>query len=334
MVVKYNKHGNQCSLSHPQRLHLIFVKILFLFCIAFNNNQVIAEQYIQTYIGSSNIKITEKNFDFGDKLFVLGEPADNGYLDWRIINGEISVTLDGFLHLDDVQGLCGRIRMDYYTGKHIYWTTKYSQNYCPSDDKHHSWHLTLNPYTSSKVNEVKISIEKLTATSDWTTVGSQTEKLITTHSNIKITESGFDLGGANYAAGAPTNSADVSWIWTGGQIKPHLTGTLHIDNAATACARIYVKYYRYDNELLAEHDGGKVCSPDNRHNAWTVDFEPFADNKLTNIKVSLQTLSVDNTWHTIGTDSASYVTGSDLSLCGGSGENSGVGKDCWRRKLK
>lgn len=38
--------------------------------------------------------------------------------------------------------------------------TKFGGQVCAKDDKHQSWDVALSPYTSSKTNEVKISVEK------------------------------------------------------------------------------------------------------------------------------------------------------------------------------
>jgi hypothetical protein len=275
----------------------------------------VASDTIPTAIGSSKVKITGSGFDFGGETFVAGAPTDTGYIHWFLANGEITATLAGYLHLSDVQGLCGRMRMDFYSGAHIYLTTKYGGQVCASDDKHHYWSVELHPYTSNKINEVKVSIEKLTATKDWSIVGSDTVKLITTHDPIKITADGFDFGGKTFVAGAPTDAGEVAWSWAGGQVKPRVTGTLHINNAASACARMRIQYYAADDALLADEYGGKVCAPDNRHHSWTVDLDPYASGKLAHITVSLQTLGADSTWRTIGSSNASYVWA--FQLCGG-----------------
>ena len=268
-----------------------------------------------TWIGWSSVKITEPGFDFGGETFVAGAPTTDGHLEWFLENGQLTPALQGHLHLNDVQDLCARMRMDYYLGGRL-WTTTYGGQVCAADDKHHEWDVSLADYSSNKIDEVKVSIEKLTATKNWTIVGSQTVKLKTVHDKVKITEDGFDFGGETFVAGVPTSAGTVAWTYGGGQVTPHLTGTLHINNAASACARIRIEYFKEDDTRLEEKFGGKVCAPDNRHYTWSVDLKPYSNHELTHITISLQTLSTDNTWRTVGTTTSRYVW-APVAVCGG-----------------
>jgi len=152
-----------------------------------------------TWIGWSSVKITESGFDFGGEKFLAGAPSGSGSIDWFLVDGQLTPSLSGHLHLNDVRELCARMRMDYYTGD-IFLTTKYGGQVCAQDDKHHEWDVFLADYASSKIDKVKVSIEKLTATKNWTIVGSDTLKLKAVKDNVKITEDGFDFGGKVCAA--------------------------------------------------------------------------------------------------------------------------------------
>ncbi|MDH5738854.1 MAG: hypothetical protein OEY77_00850 [Nitrospira sp.] len=271
-------------------------------------------------VGWSSVKITKSGFDFGGEGFVAGAPTKAGYLAWDLNDGQLKPALHGHLHLKDVRDLCARMRLDYYSNTHIFLTTKYGNQVCADNDKRHEWDVNLAPYESNKIGEVKVSIEKLTAKKDWTIVGSETVKLSTVHDKVKITEDGFDFGGEAFALGAPTNSGDVAWSWSNGQVTPHLTGVLHINNAAGACARMRLEYFQEDGAQLAEKFGGKVCASDNQHHSWTVDLKPFSNGKLTKIEVSIQTLAADGNWRAIGTDTSRYVhIPATMALCSGSG---------------
>ncbi len=265
------------------------------------------------WLGWSPIKITEKGFDFGGKLYVAGAPTTYGWLGWYMEDGQLRPALYGHIHLDDVRDLCARMRIDYYIGDQL-WTTKYGGQVCAPDDKHHAWEVSMNEYNSSKIDKVRVSIEKLTATKDWTIVASETQKLKKIHDKVKITEDGFDFGGKTFVAGAPTDSAEVIWTWSGAQVSPRVTGTLHINNSASVCARMRIEYFKVDDTLLAEKFGGKVCAPDNKHYTSEVDLEKYTDNKLAYIKIGLQTLGTDDKWRTIGTVSSHYVK-VYLNLC-------------------
>lgn len=266
----------------------------------------LAEDSNAYWLGWSPIKITEKGFDFGGKLYAAGAPTTYGWLGWYMENGQLRPALYGHIHLDDVRDLCARMRIDYYTGD-ILWTTKYGGQVCAPDDKHHSWQVSINEYSNSKIDKVRVSVEKLTATKDWAIVGSETQVLKKIHDKVKITEDGFDFGGRTFVAGAPTDSGEVIWTWSGAQVSPRLTGTLHVNNSASACARIHIEYFKVDGIALAEKFGGKVCAADNKHYVSDIDLEKYSDNKLAYIKIGLQTLGTDDKWRTIGTATSHYV---------------------------
>lgn len=258
------------------------------------------------WLGWSPIKITESGFDFGGETFVAGAPTSYGWLGWYLEDGQVRAALFGHLHLDDVRDLCARMRIDYYVGERL-WHTEYGGQVCAPDDTHHRWEVSLNEYRSSKTDKVRVAIEKLTATKDWTIVGSQSQPLSPIHHKVKITEDGFDFGSEAFALGAPTGSGEVTWTRSGAQVNPRLNGTLHINNAASACARMRIQYFRVDDTQLAEKFGGTVCAPDNRLHSWSVDLEPFSDNLLAYVKIGLQTLGTDDAWRTIGTVKSEYV---------------------------
>ena len=162
---------------------------------------------------------------------------------WEIGDGQVRPVLTGELTLKDADGMCGRMRMDYYAEGRVFLTTKYGgENACATSDKKHRWSVSQEPYDSNKLTEVKVSIEKKTASKDWSIIGSQTIQLKPITYKIKIKEKGFDFGGKSFAMGAPTNAGVVAWSWGNGQITPSISGYIHIKNAASACARLQIKY--------------------------------------------------------------------------------------------
>lgn len=258
------------------------------------------------YIGWSSIKITEPEFDFGGEGFLAGAPTQQGRLDWYIVDGRIQPILEGYLHLKDAGGLCGRMRMDYYANG-ILLTTKFGREICAPDDKRFIGKYHMDEYMSNKLDEVRVSIEKLTADKKWTIVGSHSRKLIPLRLDVKITEDGFDFGGRTFAVGVPTNSAEVIWTWDQGQVHPRVVGTLHINNAATACARLRIEYFDVTHTRLTEQFSGKMCAPDNQHYIKEIDLDAFKDNALTHLRIELQTLGADDTWRTIGSANSTYA---------------------------
>ncbi|MDR4494635.1 MAG: hypothetical protein R3B74_09445 [Nitrospirales bacterium] len=253
-------------------------------------------------IGISWVKIKESKFEF------------DGWLTWGMSEGRMQPSVHGDLDLHDAEGLCGRMRMDLYGGAHLFLTTKYGGAKCADSGKRLRWEINLipyddngNPYGSNKIDEVKVSIEKKTASQDWTIIGSKTVKMNTLHNKVKITEDGFDFGGESFVAGAPTKSGDVAWSWSGGEVTPRVTGRLHLNHVASACARLEIEYFSYDDVLLATKAGGKRCASDNSHYWGEIDLSPYSDGKIAYIKIHLQSLRADGTWRAVGSDSATYV---------------------------
>ena len=234
-----------------------------------------------------------------------------GDLGWSIHDGEVKPVLAGELELKDAGGLCGRMRMDFYAEGHALLTTQYGGSVCAVGDKRQSWSVSQEPFDSNKLNEVKVSIQKKTASKDWAIIGSETVKLQMISQKVKITEENFDFGGSSFALGAPTNSGVVGWSWSSGKITPRVSGYIHINNAASACARLQIKYFSLDGDLLETKVGGKVCASDNSHWYKHVDLSKYSDWKIASIKINLQSLRADNSWRTVGHSSSRYVSSND-----------------------
>ena len=70
--------------------------------------------------------------------------------------------------------------------------------------------VDLNPYGSNRTDLVKVSLQKQTATSGWTTVESSYFDADFTTDKIKLTADGIDLGDDWWGVGGPLGSATVS----------------------------------------------------------------------------------------------------------------------------
>ena len=74
--------------------------------------------------------------------------------------------------------------------------------------------------------------------------------------DVKLTSTGYDFGGDGRPAGLPTSSGELHWHHEDATIRPHLVGTLHVNDADGTCARMRVKYFDVFDELLATEHGG------------------------------------------------------------------------------
>ena len=116
---------------------------------------------------------------------------------------------------------------------------------CADDDgKAHSYSVDLNPYGSNRTDLVKVSLQKQTATSGWTTVESSYFDADFTTDKIKLTADGIDLGDDWWGVGGPLGSATVSWApGEDGAITPRVNGSLYLNNMAGVCARMKIYYW-------------------------------------------------------------------------------------------
>ncbi|MGB0909223.1 MAG: hypothetical protein ACPGYT_02580 [Nitrospirales bacterium] len=261
---------------------------------------------------------TDDGLDFGGKGFAVTSPTTSGQLNWQFRCGEMSADLEGYLHLKGMDGFCSRMRMDFRTHAHTLLTTKYSNQHCPQDNQHHVWPVDINfvtspnHFSSDKLNEVKISIERLDASGLWKAVRSEVFVLPTIQKDVYIVADGFDFGGKAFFAGGPTNTGDATFIWSGGKVTPRVTGTLYINNAAGACARMKIEYYQDDSigieKWVKSKYGGKVCAINgNKLHKWSVDLSPYGHDKLSRIKVAIETLATDGKWSKVKEDSVHFL---------------------------
>jgi hypothetical protein len=99
-------------------------------------------------------------------------------------------------------------------------------------------------------------------------------------------------------------------------VEPHLLGYLHINNASGACARMHLDYYSETGEHLVTKHGGEVCSPDNSHNHWRVDLQPYKSAEIYSVEIAIDARS-GNSWRRVG--SPETIAVECISVGGGGG---------------
>ncbi len=308
-------HDHEPDRRRPQQLRTSGLAVALALGAAAGAPAAFAEgrPMVDTFIGTHSVKISTPGFDFGGSDYFAGAPVGPAKVQWNIVDGQMHPRVDGTLFLNNVGGQCARIRVDYYAGAGIRWTSAHGNEVCAPDDRLRAYTVALDPVISSKINEVGIAVEKKTTSGSWQTIGSQRLKLGTIDTPIKITGDGFDFGGKTFAFGAPTQAGRIAWTWSEGRLTPRLTGTLHLNNVAGACARLRLEYTSNQLDEMAVEFGGKVCAPDNGHHAWDVDLSPLSDARIHLLTVTIQSLGPDDTWRGVGTDWKTYVIG--LSRC-------------------
>lgn len=95
----------------------------------------------------------------------------------------------------------------------------------------------------------------------------------------------------------------VIWMWDpdDGSWWPLLDGKIFINNAAGLCARMQIAYYTASYRLITTRNGGTVCSPNNRLNAWNVSLMPYGSASVNQIEIRLQTVGANGVATTVDT---------------------------------
>jgi hypothetical protein len=276
-------------------------------------------------LDEDSVKIESQGFDFGDGSFVLGELTNSGRVEWLVDDNDVTPVLTGELHLNDVEDECARMRIDYYTSATVFLTTRYGGTVCADDDGHHSWNVDhLSPHTDYKIGRVKVSLQHELSNGSWASVGSAWSTLSTyTDDNVMIFSyaglgtKGFDFGDDDWDPfyPHPMGGGEVEWGFSEGRITPHLTGTLHLNNVAGACARMRIDYYADDgadsdilSDFLTTVYGGVVCAEDNSHYRWSVDRKDYTGDDIRHVKVSIESLQDDGSWENAGSEYSYFGT--------------------------
>jgi hypothetical protein len=244
-------------------------------------------------IGDNAVRLTSTGFDLGGPGFLLGEPVGNGSLVWTYGNGQVTAHLTGTLHLNGVDGHCARIRMEYFDDDGAAVTTRYGGTVCAADNGHHAWSVDQS-YTDARTKSVKVSIQDEDAIG-WSTATWGSWYAVPPTDAVKLTESGADFGSYDFLLGEPTGNGFLSWNLSDGQVTPRLTGTLHLNNVASQCARMHMRYLTEAGTYITGKYGGVVCAPGNGHYRWSVDLDDYTG-VVGQVEVELQTQDTLGQW--------------------------------------
>jgi hypothetical protein len=229
----------------------------------------------------------------GDYEFV------DGSVQWSYGANAIWARLQGKLRMNNDNGSCARMRMEYFNdGVSI--ATKVGAHYCGTDNKTWYYTIDLNNYSDPSIDLVKVSLQKeQTETSDWEIVESAYFKPTLLQDTVKLSSDGVDFGDSNWGVGGPLGSATVDWQQGDGMnLTPRIRGTLYLNNVAGLCARIDM-VYESTTAIIGEEHSGRACAPDNSRYAATIDTAPLTSDQIYDVLVKLQTQSADGSWHDV-----------------------------------
>ncbi len=230
----------------------------------------------------------------------------DGEVSWTLGDGTFTPTLRGTLTLDNANGSCARMRMEYFhQGTSI--AVKYGGTVCAPNGGAHYYDVDLSPWSSPDIDLVKVSVQKQTAAggSDFSIVESAYASPGTTSDNIEFTSKGVDFGGSQWSwvTSEPTGVASLYWnLGDGPEITPRLIGYIWLNNVAGLCARMNLRYYSESGALLAEKHGGSACAGDNDLHAVSVDLQPYTSTQIYKVEVQLQTQGKNGSWNVVDSD--------------------------------
>src|SRR4051794_16419971 len=257
-------------------------------------------------IDDDPVRIVNAKFDFGDNTFVAGAPTGSGDVEWSYGPAGVQPHLTGTLHLDNAAGLCGPVRMEQFDSAGAAVSTWIGGAVCPPGDLEHADAVNLTPPAAPGTDHSTVSIEQ-SAGGAWTAVASSTVWANTHDDSVWIAPGGgIGFGGPGWLFGAPLGSGTVEWKLQNGTLKPHLTGTLHLNNAAGACARMNLRYLTEAGVLIASRTGATFCAGAAGQNSWSIDLAPFRG-VLGQVIVDLQKQTAAGVWVTAGSQTVSVA---------------------------
>ncbi len=105
--------------------------------------------------------------------------------------------------------------------------------------------------------------------------------------DVKLTSTGYDFGSSGFALGAPTGSGEIHFHLESGTIRPHVLGTLHLNDADGTCARMRLRYFDDAGTQIQERFGGTVCAFDDAHHSFSVDLDPYSNSRIESVNVAV-----------------------------------------------
>ena len=123
-------------------------------------------------------KIVGQHLDFGSNWNgAAAEPNDGGNLYWDTTGGVVTPTLSGKLFMNNVDGLRGRLRIDYFDAAHDRITLRHSTWRTAAAGFNAFDFVDFAPFGASNVYGVEVSLQLEDAAKDIHTVGSVEETI-------------------------------------------------------------------------------------------------------------------------------------------------------------
>jgi hypothetical protein len=232
-----------------------------------------------------------------------------GYVYWYYGGESFQAELRGTLVLNDASGSCARMRLDYlYQGPIV--DTTYGGEVCAPDGGKHEWTVDFDTKETSKIDNVKVSIETKTASHAYSPPQPPSDK-------VRLHASGFDFGDKYWSWITQQTGGSATMYWNrgdGAAYTPRLMGTLWLNDVAGVCARMHLAYKDQVGVRLADKYGGPACATGNDLQSWNIDLSPYTGTDISSVTVSIQTQQGSNApWKDItGSSDTVHIDYDDL----------------------
>jgi len=220
----------------------------------------------------------------------------DGNIAWQWGNGTVTPRLTGTLHVVNGDDARFRVRVDSYDANNNKVGTAYDK------DNGHPIHtddpkdiaVDMNGAAGPNVRRAVVALEKQGTSAKWKTKDeSDVLELDTFDDSVTIRGSGIDVGGADFANGAPTGPATVSWRFgDDGTLTATYTGYLHLTNFHQGSGRVVIRAINsLTGRASATAEGDTHTAEDNGHHAYQDTLAVVSD--VAELEVAMQSWVTD-----------------------------------------
>ena len=154
--------------------------------------------------------------------------------------------------------------------------------------------VDMNGAAGPNVRRAVVALEKQGTSAKWKTKDeSDVLELDTFDDSVTIRGSGIDVGGADFANGAPTGPATVSWRFgDDGTLTATYTGYLHLTNFHQGSGRVVIRAINsLTGRASATAEGDTHTAEDNGHHAYQDTLAVVSD--VAELEVAMQSWVTD-----------------------------------------
>ena len=135
------------------------------------------ETQAETTVGMSTHRdyftVLRDGVDIAGTGWAGGAPTSDASVSWPIDDGLVTPEFTMRLHMEDLGGVCGRIKVRYLTEDDAFLDSGKSTQRCPGDNNHYGYLADIPPYTSGEIGKVEV-IAQTRAGGQWNDSGSTT----------------------------------------------------------------------------------------------------------------------------------------------------------------